>query len=60
MKILDIDLRQFREEHDLTQTDMAIECSVGIETYRRWEIGVASPNEKNMKKLQEVISKYEN
>lgn len=53
-----VDLKEFRSEHNLTQTDLALECEVSLETVRRWESGVITPNEENMKKLNEVINKY--
>ena len=44
-----------RKELGLTQVDVARECGVSINTYNRWEYGVAKPNEENEKKLKEVL-----
>lgn len=56
---MNIDLKQFRKENDLTQVDMARQVGVSLESYRRWEQQVINPNTENEKKLKEVIESYE-
>jgi DNA-binding XRE family transcriptional regulator len=55
---MNINLKQFRKKHNLTQADMAREVGVSLETYRRWEMEVVNPNEDNQKNLEKIIEKY--
>lgn len=51
MKSDQINLKEFREKHSLTQVDMAREIRVSVQAYRLWESGVGSQNPKNKKAL---------
>ena len=53
-------LKQVREEKELTQVELAKKVGVSIATYLNWERGVGKPNDKNMEKLIEVLEDGEN
>ena len=48
-------IKQKRIELGLTQFDAARLCGVNINTFIRWENGVAKPNEYNMEKLKKLF-----
>lgn len=53
-------LKQVREEKELTQVELAKKVGVSIATYLNWERGVGKPNDENMEKLIEVLEDGEN
>jgi DNA-binding XRE family transcriptional regulator len=52
---MDINLKQFREDHDVTQVEMARGVGVSLGAYIKWEQQVINPNEKNEKNLLKLI-----
>ena len=51
-----MDWKQRRKELGFTQLEVAKACNVSLMTYQLWERGAMNPNEKNFKKLIEVLS----
>jgi transcriptional regulator with XRE-family HTH domain len=51
-----MDWKQRRKELGFTQLKVAKACNVSLMTYQLWERGAMNPNEKNFKKLIEVLS----
>ena len=48
-------LRQLRESHLLTQTDVASYCSVNVATVSNWERGEQEPRIPQKRKLAELF-----
>ena len=48
-------LKEKRQELDLSQTEIANKLDVHVNTYRLWEQGAGKPNEDNRRKLKEVL-----
>ena len=48
-------LKEKREELGLSQTQIDNLLDVHVNTYRLWEQGAGSPNEKNKKKLEKAL-----
>ena len=51
-----MDWKQRRKELGYTQLEVAKACNESLMTYQIWERGAMNPNEKNFKKLIEVLS----
>ena len=51
-----MNIKNKRIELGLKQTDVARAVGVSLAAYRLWELEVGKPNEKNFKKLMEVLS----
>jgi|AntRauTorckE6833_2_1112554.scaffolds.fasta_scaffold105619_2 DNA-binding XRE family transcriptional regulator len=49
------ELKKYREENKKTQIDMAKYFEVALSTYQMWEKGVATPNEKNLPHVIDII-----
>ena len=54
-----MDFREFRLKHNMTQMQMAREFGVCLGTLIKWENDVGNPNEKNQKKIDEVVKRLE-
>lgn len=50
-----MNLYQLRTEKGMTQIDVAKQVGCSLSSYRLWEAGVTKPNDKNLKRLREVL-----
>lgn len=51
-------LVEYRYKHKPKLTQLAMTKRIGVcsyESYRKWELGITTPNEKNLKRILEVI-----
>ena len=56
-----MDIKKLRSKKNLTQVELAKLIGVSSQTVKLWEWGDMSPNEENMKKLEEIATAcYEN
>lgn len=53
--ILAIALRRYRQDHGLTQAELAEQLDVSDKTISKWENGETYPNKRNMMKISETI-----
>lgn len=53
--ILAIKLKEFRTNHNLTQSDLAEKLDVSDKTISKWELGETYPSKKNMLKLADIL-----
>ena len=49
------DLKKWRNEHKITQGEIAVALSVNLSSVQAWERGYAKPNEANLQKLLKFI-----
>lgn len=55
-KKLDLsNLKEIRENNNMTQVEVARQVGVGLATYRTWEYNVHQPKAANRKKLKEIL-----
>ena len=47
-----MNIKKLRKERNLTQTSVAKELKCSINSVRKWEIGVTTPNDDNKKALE--------
>lgn len=48
-------VRRYREEHDLTQLELAQKLMTTVTTIARWELGIAAPkSERMLLELKEI------
>ena len=50
-----MDLRKLRDEHKMTQSDVARKIGVSLMSYQLWERGVMNPSEQNKEKLEKLF-----
>lgn len=50
-----VDLREFREKHNLTQAEVSRSLGISLNTYIRWETKVGNPGYENKIKLVEYM-----
>jgi transcriptional regulator with XRE-family HTH domain len=50
-----MNIKKLRKEKNMTQIELAAKVGVSLTTIRNWEYGASTPNEENMKKLEEIL-----
>lgn len=55
-----MNLKDFRESYNLTQTELAKRIGVPRTTYQSWESGERKPKPSNQLKINMLIRRYEN
>ncbi len=53
----EVNLKEFRIEHGMSQVEFASRIGVHINTYIGWERGVSNPNEEMQEKLDAEIDR---
>lgn len=51
----EIDLKKIIETNNLTMTQVALDLNVSMQTLRSWKVGLTTPSEDNLKKLEQYI-----
>jgi DNA-binding XRE family transcriptional regulator len=51
----DVNLKEFRIEHGMSQVEFASRIGIHINTYISWERGVGNPNDEMQEKLDSTI-----
>ena len=51
----EMDLRKLRDEHKMTQSEVARKVGVSLMSYQLWERGVMNPSEQNKEKLEKLF-----
>jgi len=54
--MLNVNLKEFRTKHKLSQISMAAKLGISLFTYVTWEKGVGNPNEDNQVKLDRLVA----
>jgi len=49
-----VKLQQYRNNKNMTQTDMAKMFNVSLSSYRHWEMDVTKPNKENLLKVLKI------
>lgn len=50
------EIKQIRDDLDLTQKEIAEQIGVNIKAYRNWEKGITSPRAASRRKLRQLIA----
>lgn len=51
-----MEIKKIRKKLGVTQKDFSLRIGVSLFTVRNWEQGLTNPNEKNKKKIKELMN----